>query len=660
MTTSSGIFQSYLDTLSGDTLLKLDDNDLFRHNKLQQGGDFSSSLNDHLKIIDDCSDTMISYLDDARKKQLIWDLRISKILLFAQNKYELLHQKKENQRKYADYSERCDELLFILKQYQPLSFYLAIIHNFDEALFPYLTETDKKQLQRNLQAADLLLLAETQYAGEKARCQQLLDALQRDALKPSPAPTSIGNPVKYLWLSLGSALAEYLAGSQTKVIIGGMKALNEKRLYWVWGGGLLNTVIDLLPADFFNVGNAAKVAQTPIFYMGCLSWGLYYCRFALNLGLLLKHTIKGPWMSKEESQTPMSERFLIQWRQRKFTLLNDSLWATANLACFFWLIAAKGLGPWGDLLTLALLVFDAGAVTWDYVEQKNDYRAEIKQIDKDIERLRLEIARVRQDEQLAAQHKLARIEEYNLRIFALERLKTQRENSWECQKLSAQTEVAYAVALLLAFALMTLPFLPISGAALMAISLPATVLCFALTVLYNAVKNDIEIYAAHLAADEARAALNQKIGALQNPKLTEDAKKLLFLEIKQLEAELAYQNKMVDFQRLNFFRALLIEALIPPFIFTSFVFLPFGTGLALLALALALAVWSNSVINAPQFKPEKASPAKFVEEEYAQFGKDGGPQIKPSRYAGSFFFKSKPVEQVDAVDERLGYSGCAL
>lgn len=665
MTTSSGILQSYLDTLSSDTLLKLDDNDLFRHNKSQQGGDFFSSLNDYLKIIEDSSGAMIPYelmlpyLGDERKQQLIWDLQITKILLFAQNKYELLHQKKENQQKYTDYIERCDELLVLLNQYKPLSFYLEIINNFDEALFLYLTEADKVQLRRNLRVATLLLLAETQYEGEKERCQQLLDALQRDALKPSPVPATTGNPVKYLWLSLGAAVAQYLVSSQTKVIIGGMSALNEKRLYWVWGGGLLNTVIDLLPADFFNVGNAAKVAQTPIFYMGCLSWGLYYFRFALNLGLLLKHTIKGPWMSKEESQTPVSERFLSQWKLRKFTLLNDSLWATANLACFFWLIAAKGLGPWGDLLTMALLVFDASAVTWGFAEQEAEYDDEIKQFDQDIKRLELEIERLQKDDQLDAHHKLARIQEYNLRLFALKRSRTQCENNWKCQKLSAQTEIAYAVALLLAFALMTVPFLPITGAALTVVSLTGTALCFVLTVLYNAVKNDIKIYAAHLAVEEARVALNEKIADFQDA-INANEKKLLFLEIQQLEAELAYQQGMVDFHTLSFFRALLIEALIPPLIFTSFVFLPLGSGFALLAVAFALAVWSNSIINSPQFNPVKESLSAFAEEEYEQFGKDVGSRIKPSQCSGSFFFKSKPVAQADAFDKRAQYAGCGL
>lgn len=671
MTTSSGILQSYLDTLSSDTLLELDDNALFLHNKSKQGGDFSAALNDYLKVIEDYSGDMISYelmlpyMSEERKKQLIGDLQITKILLFAQTKYELLHQKKENQRKYADYIERCDELLVLLNQYKPLRFYHEIINNFDEALFPYLTEESKVQLQRNLNVAALLLLSETQYDGEKKRCEQLLDALQRDASKKSPAQDHLtkGNPFKYVWLSLGNVLSKYIAqwvdSSQTKVIIGAMSALNEKRLYWVWGGGLLSTVIDLLPADFFNVDNASKVARAPDPYTGFLSWGLYYFRFALNLGLLLKHTIKGPWMSKEESQTPMSERFLTQWNLRKFTLLNDSLWATANMVCFFWLNAQKALGVWGDLLTLVLLVFDASAAIWGFAEQEAQYLKEVEQFDLDIRRLTDEMVRVQMDAQLDEKNKLIRIQAYTLRLFALERSQTQCKNNWECQKLSAQTEIAYAVALVIAFALMTVPFLPITGAALMVISIGGTALCFALTVLYNAVKNDLKIYAAHLSSENALCALNKKIVAFQKPNLDVNEKKLLFLEIKQLEAETKYQKRMVDLQTMHFFRSLIIEVFFPPLIFASFIFLPLGPGFVILAVALALAVKSNSMIDS-KFNPPKENLIAFAQEEYEQFCKDVGQRIKPSLCSGSFFFKSNKVVHEDSFDERLGSAGCVL
>lgn len=89
---------------------------------------------------------------------------------------------------------------------------------------------------------------------------------------------------------------------KTKTIKESMGWFNEKRLYWVWASSLLKVILAALPDDFFNVGQATEVVKAPDPYTGTLSWALYYFRFSLNMFLLLKHTISGPWMSEREKR----------------------------------------------------------------------------------------------------------------------------------------------------------------------------------------------------------------------------------------------------------------------------------------------------------------------------------------------------------------------
>ncbi len=51
---------------------------------------------------------------------------------------------------------------------------------------------------------------------------------------------------------------EWEGAGQTGVIRDWMSEINGLRLYWVWGGGLLSTVLSMLPEDFGNVTRLNK------------------------------------------------------------------------------------------------------------------------------------------------------------------------------------------------------------------------------------------------------------------------------------------------------------------------------------------------------------------------------------------------------------------
>lgn len=525
----------------------------------------------------------------------------------------------------------------------PLNYHLGVLDKTNPNTFCYLNDIQKNQLLRELQVAYFFLVAQKQYeiTHQKTEnikkydvylvlCQKLIDSLHQQ-MNPNnpfpPLPVSEGHPEKYLFIQYAKWLADAMvdfADRKTKTIQKAMGWFNEKRLYWVWGSSLLKTVLELLPDDFFNTSQAAGAVKSPDPYTGTLSWALYYFRFSLNLFLLLKHTLRGPWMSEEEKQMPWTERFTTQWEQRKFTLLNDSLWATANLVCFFWLNGKTGLGTWGDLLTLGLLVFDISVAAWDYAEQNTRYHKEMSNYDNDIHQLgqaneilqQVLVEKDTEQEQIEVKKALY---ENELKIAALKRAQTQCKTEWRHQQFGLALNISYAVGLMLAFTVLTVPFLPITGPALMAVGTIGAVLCFALTVVYSTIKSGAEVYKAYYSKKELQQELEDLIKEwMTTPPEDENMKKLLFLEIKTLEAETEHQKNKVVYQTLHFLRSLVIESLTPALIFASFVFLPLGGALGVLAAALITAIISHLVIEMA-FKPKDLKPIEFDEENYSNF-----------------------------------------
>ena len=615
----------------------------------------------------------------------------------------------------------------------PLNYYLSIIERIDPVQFPYMNEAQKEEALRDLRITFLLLLTQKQYEREYqktenaktytsqiSKCHQLIDALQygklckKKKIKPSPDQgyATEGNPVKYLAIVFGQWFAEKMVDfmdRKTKTIKEHMGSFNEKRLYWVWGGGLIKTFLELIPDDFWNVEQGKQTIKMPDPYTGTLSWSLYYFRFALNFSLLLKHTIKGPWMTSEaEISTPWQKRFLTQWDQRKFTLLNDFVWATGNALCFFWLYGPGALGGWGDALTLALLVFDIGLAVWKFAEEQTKYNKEMLDYKNNIKRLELQLEgtikaaetnadyaqRIREYEsqlealEVAQVHSLVegstedseemltyenhikmlklqlegvrkaaeaeeqyarRIKEYQAQLHALRKAQKQCEREWEHKKRILIVNVSYAVGLMLAFFLLTAPFLP----ALAAAGPPGAILCFALTVLCNAIKGGMEIHKTKQSIKETKEDIKNKIAEFkllikENPNMDDNEKKFLFLEIKKLMAESKYQQQTVNLQTAHLIRSLIFETLVPAIILANLVFLPMGPAFfGVLAAVIGLALLTHLVIN-HVFTPEKEALKPFNAMEYEAFCQSPDKWVEKAAKSQTFF---KSREKQSATEE---------
>ena len=419
---------------------------------------------------------------------------------------------------------------------------------------------------------------------------------------------------------------------KTAVIKEWMGELNGRRLYWVWANSLLGSVFALLPNDFANNSQAQLAVGTLSPITGYMSWILYYTRFGINLSLLLKHTIAGPWMSVKEREIPMWERFKTQWDQRKFSLLNDSIWATANMASFLWLTGSGMLGYFGNVATTVLLLMDVSLTIWRFYEEDTQHNANLARYEAEMAAL-LEKIDLKDVE---GRHVIG------LQLDGVLKAKKQCEVDWQYKKYNLVNDLVYAASLMIAFVLMCsflFPPVAIVPATALILGLAGGAMCFLLNMAYAAVASGLEIMASReknqSVADECNVLL-LKFGQADK----EFVKKQLYLDMKRLAADSVYQERLVHFQKLKLVHAVLIDALVPPLVFVSFMFMPLGVGLAVLAAGLALAVIAHYILK--EFAPVAAKLPELDEDEYAIFAQ------KPT--ISALYIDKKPKKQ-----ESLGF-----
>jgi len=477
----------------------------------------------------------IKYMDDEAKKKLRYDLFIAYILLAEQYKKNKAMGRRENK----------SELL-------------------------------------NQQVTCLNLIKSIQFENEKEHKESIkkrINELKKEGID--------GKPCKYLCFFMGKFLGAKIseltnAPGKTKVIIKWMEDINERRLYWIWCDSLLDRIMADLPSDFYNVRQARAEINAPNPIAGELGWILYYFRFGINLSLFLKHTVKNPWMAESEKEKTWTERFASQWKERKFGLINDPVWATANLVCFFWWVGPGVKGMKGDLLTCGLLVVDLMLAVWQHVEAKADFHKEIAVLEK-----KLSASDSMTDDQIQNLKKIIKV----------------RKRDWYYQQMSQINDIAYAVGLLISFTMMTTPFMQLSAPVLLMSNVTGTVACFALTVISSGISGLVDVAQSKCAAYDASCEielLKMKFNESTNVK----QKQLIFLEYKEVMAEKAYQEQLSSYQAYSAVRMWITDALTPAIMFAATTFFSMGTSFAILSGALVLNQFSKMLID-KYTKPEE-------------------------------------------------------
>lgn len=446
----------------------------------------------------------------------------------------------------------------------------------------------------------------------------------------SPAIAYLGQPASNIIVQLIKALQHLYEHSKakfgalmqawkngkTKLLTDWMSELNGLRLYWVWGNSLLDVIFTMayevgrIDETFYNY--LEGILQSPNAITGNMSWILYYARFAISLGLLLKHTIPHPYMSEEERQIPWTQRLSYQWNHRKFGLLNDGIWASANLACYFWLSygISKKMGLMGDYLTAILLIMDITLTIISTYEQVQEHDAMLKMLQEEKSRLEQQIATAKNNKACGV---------LRAHLNQLEKRIAQTEFDWYYQKISLANDVFYAVALLIAFSVLIGLFVP--GGQLMA---PAMVLagaisCFVLTVLYNAVANFLPVMKTRGSIHSLQKDY-QDLRAQWNDATSIEAQKGLFIQLMDIQEQISHHSRMGAYQIALGIHGLLLDSLTPVVVLMAIAFLPLTPGIAVISASILLAVGSKYAIH--QYAPPAPEKCHLNEEAFRLFKKE--------------------------------------
>ena len=289
-------------------------------------------------------------------------------------------------------------------------------------------------------------------------------------------------------------------------------------------------------------------------------------------------------MSHEESSIPWKHRLVVQWQASKANLLNDFFWASANLACFFWLCGDGIAGYYGGVLTAVLLLMDVYLALDSYWSFCVDYEKNL--------------ARYQCDKLLINQTEMSL-------VLRLEKIKRLNDAATHCKLeldyrlFGLYVDVMYAISLWAAFSILCCFFIyptVISVATALYFNVVGTVLCFTFNALFAAIRQALEVCKR---IDASNIVFDKYTRLLGTPPEGDQSsiRKQWYFDLKLLASEWHYQQHVISYQEVKWLRAVLIDCMVPPVVFLALVFMPLMVGLFVLSGGLILAVASYYYIE---------------------------------------------------------------
>lgn len=529
-----------------------------------------------------------------------------------------------------------------------VAFYGDRLAKLDPVSFYYLSEHQRLACEEELLHTFYVVSAEYQlhlFEGSHHRVNKRLKQLQRCAnllntLRNTPSPgarrtpehvlqdavnQSEDKPAAYVGLILVAPLiAETMLSLTTAQLLKSVKKAmsdaNFYRLNWVWGGGLDRILLDLIPERCGRSEQAHQVFSEIAPVTGYMSWVLYYSRLGIELYLLARYTIKNswldPWATDENKAVPLgiAERFKGQWEFRKFAILNDIFWATANMACFFWLIGSGTLGYMGNALTGVLLIFDLSLVAWGYQENTTDHNNTMSQFNLDISKINEDIAAKSKD--IATKSDEIKLNVLKEHVAVLIEARDKCQLDWDFAEKKWKQDVYYAIGLFATFSILCCFFFPPAAllpATALILGVVGAALSFMITIGAHAWATSLEIEKLNRESQKNEEKIVQmevkkeRLMADERPESIA-TRQGIELEINHRRDQLSYQKAMIDFHQKEMIQQILSEALVPAIAFAILVFMPLGTGLLVLIPTVAVLMMSGQLLGL--YEPEEPdSPA---------------------------------------------------
>jgi hypothetical protein len=461
-------------------------------------------------------------------------------------------------------------------------------------------------------------------------CAELLNQLRLSAVQPKMDRELLcemscsGKYTQYLGVKL---LVPVLLDSMDTIASRNKSAtdfisfINERRLYWVWGGSTVSAILSVLPDDLAGISSARNTLGWTGFVGGSLSWILYFIRGSLAWCGLIEHTF---FLSQEEQALGLTvqQRLFVQFEIRKYPILNDTLWGLCNCACFFVLVGSGLLGNLGNGLTALLLLMDASLTMWRMREESLAHHANLSRLRKDLAEI--------QQKALWAKKMGQSLDVYDYASQELRLKLSQAELDWKYKKISTAIDLIYSVSLLTAFSLLCLSAVLMPYAPLV-MMVACTIVCFSFNLIYNTSMMSLNVSKIRenrkVMDDSLLKELEHFKDLLESCSKRDENQgvddlrlqlKLSYLKIKQWSVDSKHEEKMLGHQCRYLIVSTVRDMLIPSIFIVSFVFLPLGVGMPLLALSCVLAgalYWYSQ-----KTMPQKDQPVTlFPEKEYKKF-----------------------------------------
>lgn len=411
---------------------------------------------------------------------------------------------------------------------------------------------------------------------------------------------------------------------------------NGTRLYWVWCGGLLMSIAQVLPNNFHHISNLKNINNQISKVTGNLSWILYFLRLSLEMGMLVRHTIAGPWMDEYlKDKFSTYQRLRMQWQERYSVILNDLFWGVTNTLCMF-LLKGRGLkATSGDLLTSVFLGLDLTLLVCAYKFDKADYDKQMCELDskimgmeefiytwnsvlkttndKELKAFIKENIKNYADENFKSFSKIFKIEELadtsqvsdkvasylkvlSLKIAQLRETKKLTMHEWQYEKKHHTNAIVSTIMGIPAFLTLATPFMHLNSHLISILGVTGFGVFFAIGV--------VSAIVAHL-IDNSKlnceiAEIKENIKALREAPVQEGVvENDLNLAQTQL-IDLQYQKR---YNNLNNARNIIMQVIFPPIVFAATAFAPFGIGIAVLAATIIIGLVIKYLID-KKFKPE--------------------------------------------------------
>lgn len=455
------------------------------------------------------------------------------------------------------------------------------------------------------------------------KCANLLQKLRKIAPSPEALHQCViddsEKPLKYLGFDIAQQVVhgidEIITGdtvstpkgegkATTVVIKDGMDVINHGRSSWSLNGNLVKSVINLLPAQFSNADRATQEMDLPGDAMGYLEEIVSNAVLGVDLLLVARHTIKGPWMSEVEKKLPITawQRFATQLAFRKFSVLNNFMGATASIVCF----SCLTVGEFSHLALIGSLLVKVCLTIWQYIEESTNHNKDRLRYQSDMMALKRKLLDKLADEK----EERAQLQ---LQLDELIKADAQCEFNWKYKTYRMVSDMAYKIGTIVAFSIMFYFFFPVAAVASttqLILNLVGSVAYFSITVINAGVNGGLDIAKSkssrQLANAECERMLNQfkeiQLKEMQSGEPTESngfIKKQLYLDMKQLMGDSDYQERMISYQKAKLVHGLLSAVLMPTLLFVSLMFMPMGVGLGVFAIGFALLNLSTKLLKKP-------------------------------------------------------------